>query len=1214
MKIKEIFERPIDRKIEEVIKVTQTDEKTVHEEISEYVVTDVIKGYYRNILDSIIKTKNEPHEGIGVWVSGFFGSGKSSFAKILGYILEGKEVVGKDARELFNTQANDQQIADYLDYLKKTIPVKSIIFDVSMDRGVRSASDRITEIIYKVLLRELGYSEDFDLAKLEIDLEEDGKLDEFVKIYEKEYSTPWSKGKKRASALNQASRVLSLMDSKTYNEADSWVRTLSSNGNGTGRADITPNQLAKAIFDLMGRRNLGSSAIFIVDEVGQYVSRSVDKMLDLQAFVQALGVEGKNRVNAGKATLPVWLVVTSQEKLNEIVSALDDRRIELARLRDRFPNEVDIAPTDIADVTSRRVLLKKAGVVKNLKKLFNDNEHKISQCSKLHQTSRLSHIDENSFVNLYPYLPHYIELSIDIMSGIRLLPGATRTSGGSNRTIIKQAQQMLINPKINLADGEVGELVTIDKIYDLIETNLSSEKKRDIDEIKHRFGDDEWTTKVAKAICLLEFVRDLPRSPENIAALLHPSIFSDSVLSQVKESIDKLEKAQFIKMTEEGYKLLTAQEKNWDIKRDGISIKPTNRNKIKRDAVESILTDSRITLYKNLTKTFKVSFRLDDVNIGAEGEIKFDAFSQDDASKINDSIEEKKKESREASKSNTIYYLFTLNEEIHQLIEESYKSDRMIEDHNRLAANGKLTADENKCLNDEKIRKDKVDSKLRTKFEEALHNGYIIFRGVKKDVAATGVNVVESVKNIIDGIFPDLYPKFELGAKQLTGKEPEQLLTATNLSGLASVFYEGENGLGLVTKKGNQYVIDTDTELVKEIFNQISEKHSYGDKITGKLLDEHFGGFGFGWPRDLLRVVLAGLFRAGKIEIGYQGKRYRDFSEHLGREAITNNNSYKVAVFLPREQTLSFKQIKDACENYEAITGEEVNAEEGDIARAIKKFADEKKDSVVEINAKVRANNLPVQLFVDDLLNTLKQLPENSSDDCVKFLADEGKDLKTNLDKLSKIESAIQPANLKIIKNANSVIKSIANVIHSITDADQKILDDINSLKDSIKSEDFYERLADIKKSSEAVKSYYDDIYKKEHEKRNTKFTELKSKLLSNTDFNNLPEEMKTKYLTKIDLKVCDKLNISFDGICESCSSGYTQVNSDQLAVRGLEEEINEKIKEFITQSNELIEIVKLSDYFPKSIDDIEEFKKLVNQFLNHIEELSKEGKTIVLE
>ena len=92
MKIKEIFERPIDRKIEEVIKVTQTDEKTVHEEISEYVVTDVIKGYYRNILDSIIKTKTEPHEGIGVWVSGFFGSGKSSFAKILGYILEGKEV------------------------------------------------------------------------------------------------------------------------------------------------------------------------------------------------------------------------------------------------------------------------------------------------------------------------------------------------------------------------------------------------------------------------------------------------------------------------------------------------------------------------------------------------------------------------------------------------------------------------------------------------------------------------------------------------------------------------------------------------------------------------------------------------------------------------------------------------------------------------------------------------------------------------------------------------------------------------------------------------------------------------------------------------------------------------------------------------------------------------------------------------------------------
>src|SRR3954464_3396565 len=95
--IKDLFATDIDRNIEEVIKVDQADEQLVREELAEYVATDSIRSHFRAILERYAETPNKPHEGIGVWVSGFFGSGKSSFAKYLGLALETRPLAGKGA-------------------------------------------------------------------------------------------------------------------------------------------------------------------------------------------------------------------------------------------------------------------------------------------------------------------------------------------------------------------------------------------------------------------------------------------------------------------------------------------------------------------------------------------------------------------------------------------------------------------------------------------------------------------------------------------------------------------------------------------------------------------------------------------------------------------------------------------------------------------------------------------------------------------------------------------------------------------------------------------------------------------------------------------------------------------------------------------------------------------------------------------------------------
>src|SRR5207248_592993 len=111
MTVADTLARDLGRKIEEVIKVEQSDDATVRAEITDYVATDRIKRHYRDLLQAIAEAPSAPHEGTGVWVSGFFGSGKSSFTKLLAYAVEDPMVEGRPAAEWFKAQVADERIA-----------------------------------------------------------------------------------------------------------------------------------------------------------------------------------------------------------------------------------------------------------------------------------------------------------------------------------------------------------------------------------------------------------------------------------------------------------------------------------------------------------------------------------------------------------------------------------------------------------------------------------------------------------------------------------------------------------------------------------------------------------------------------------------------------------------------------------------------------------------------------------------------------------------------------------------------------------------------------------------------------------------------------------------------------------------------------------------------------------------------------------------------
>ena len=167
IRIIDVMQRDFNRQIEEIIKVNNADEETVYTELTEYVATDRIKTEYRGILKGIYNSLSTPTEGIGVWISGFFGSGKSSFAKNLGYVLANRTVLGQRASDLFTGQLKDQNIENFVTLLNASFPCEVFMFDVQVDRSIRT-EEQIAEIMYRVLLRDLGYAEEYDLAELEI--------------------------------------------------------------------------------------------------------------------------------------------------------------------------------------------------------------------------------------------------------------------------------------------------------------------------------------------------------------------------------------------------------------------------------------------------------------------------------------------------------------------------------------------------------------------------------------------------------------------------------------------------------------------------------------------------------------------------------------------------------------------------------------------------------------------------------------------------------------------------------------------------------------------------------------------------------------------------------------------------------------------------------------------------------------------------------------
>ncbi len=404
-----------------------------------------------------------------------------------------------------------------------------------------------------------------------------------------------------------------------------------------------------------------------------------------------------------------------------------------------------------------------------------------------------------------------------------------------------------------------------------------------------------------------------------------------------------------------------------------------------------------------------------------DGDLPLTLCIADEPDELTRKLGEVRDESRQKSHDNDLYWVFALTPEIDDLVAKTFASRRMVEKYDQMRANGKITTDEAACLQDEKTAVLNHESRLCDKLTEAMERGTGIFRGVSRDADKLGKTLSEMLKKLFSHAIPDLYAKLEMGSRPLKGSEADDFLKAADLKALPPLFYGGEQGLGLVIKDGAKFVPNPAADIAKEVLDYLVVEYEYGSKEprTGKVLERRFGGIGYGWDRDMLRLVLAVLFRAGSIEISHGGEKFDNYQEPRSRTPLANNTAFKATLFTPVKPP-DLATLKRAVESYEELTGDTVDMDKAAIADALKKFAGEEIKGVLPIQVQVKAYGIPILGTVADYRDSLAAIESGSPDDCVTILAGEGASLKEGQDRLRKIADCLDDKGLATIRNARA--------------------------------------------------------------------------------------------------------------------------------------------------------------------------------------------------
>lgn len=614
MIIKDLFIKPVDRPIDGVIKADDTRNLSV--ELDEYVITrEVSKG-----LGLLADRYNSERDTNGVWISGFFGSGKSHLLKILSMVLDGASLPdGRIPADIILSKIDDEIVRGDL-FKASRVPSKSILFNIDQkfDGIGGDHTAPILEVFIKVLNELQGYyGKQGYIARFERDLDMHGDFAPFKETYLRVNKSTWDKDRESIGTARKAAfcKAYAAHFGVDESEATNLLRQV--------REDyrVSVESFAQMVKDYIARQPPGFRLNFFVDEVGQFIGQDSKLMLNLQTVAETLATVCKGQS---------WIFVTSQADLQGILGNIKTFQAQdISKISGRFKTQITLTGSDVREVIQKRLLAKKEDEPEVLTEVYDREKENLQTLFRFSDGS--IHLKgwrgSDEFCKFYPFHTYQFalfQMSIKELSAHNIFTGKYLSIG--ERSMLAVFQEVVKA----VSNAPIGRLATFDQMYDGICASIRGDMQSTIKLAENQLGEG-LNLRILKALFMLKWVRVFKANLRNIAILLidTPDIDIKEHEKAVRAALSELTNQNYLQLDGDLYEILTDTEKDVENEIKNTQVDESQVATLLANTLFSdVLRDPKIR-YEENGQDYVYARKLDDQCIGRDADIAVNIITTD---------------------------------------------------------------------------------------------------------------------------------------------------------------------------------------------------------------------------------------------------------------------------------------------------------------------------------------------------------------------------------------------------------------------------------------------------------------------------------------------------------------------------------------------------------------------------------------------------------
>jgi hypothetical protein len=1046
MTIRSLFDsnKDITRPIEKVISFATSQEDRLRTEISEYVVTDSIEDQLDDLLKKmeLAMDTGGQHE-VGVWVSGFYGSGKSSFTKYLGMAFDdGISIDGKPFIGHLQDRLHRSQTKALIAAIAKRFPASVVLLDLASEQVAGATLEEVSTVLFYKVLQWAGYSRNLKVAALERKNEKEGRQEEFSELFTAAVGVPWVDSQNDPLVVDS---VLPRIAHKLYPELFPAEDSFTADSD-----DIVylQNDRIKEILQIVRQKSGKDYVIFVVDEIGQYVGSNQNKILDLQGLAENL----KN-IGDGKA----WIIGTAQQTLAE-----DDPRAainspELYKLKDRFPLQVDLEASDIREICVKRLLGKSSSGEQKLGELFDKQGQALRQNTKLEDAKFYdSDLERQTFINLYPFLPAHFDILLNLLGQL-----AKSTGGIGLRSAIKVIQDILIDSDIEamaVADRPVGWLATSVTLYESLEKDIRAA----FSSIHHavgnsiiRFPESATHQQIAKTVAVLQILGNIPITRSNVVSLMHEEINASTREDDIEAAIGELLADPMVPLGETEGKLQFFSEVVNEIEQERGRITPriADTRRIFNETIKDLFDPLPVAQIKGaLTVRAGIKSRAGAQSISIVGErehiqIEVEFISSEDYEAARSRVVD---DSRHQSAQKVIYMIGRTSPNTDSLCAEIYRSRNIMDAHRNDPDQEirEYCASQGENIN--RLSKD-----LMTEMSKSLVQGSFIFRGQTTAVNSLDQNLSNASKAQLLEVAEQVFNRLEEAPVRADTNLAEKFLRADNLRSITSEI----DPLSLVQIEGGSPQIKTDHKALVSVKDFIERNGN----VEGKRLLEAFQSPPYGWSPDTLRYLLAALLTAGELKLKVSGREITANGQQAV-DALKSNNAFRSVGVSLRDDRPDNDVLARAASRLTDLTGEDVVPLEDAISKAALECVAKLQSSNQQLEGRFDQLKIPRVDRLREINQEMLDLITTDASDAPQRFGSETSALNDGLIWARDAWKAFEGGLSETLQEFRNVQETLSGLPTTGEPGDlrKEAEDDLTSIEDQLSQEGFFENAPDI--------------------------------------------------------------------------------------------------------------------------------------------------------